>query len=186
MTRSQPRRVATLVMGVPILAVGLCGPASASGNPGTVWHSCSPTSSANACEEAMRRALASDITWQPAELRLTEEQNAAQHLDLGEPGASPGDTLFFDNTLLDESSAEVVGRFVSRCVQMTDAMHHCQGSLLFPDGSIELSTTTALGGDIFAAVAGGTGRHAGVTGQARITPTGEAGVNSIVVDLGTP
>ncbi|HEY5878313.1 MAG TPA: hypothetical protein VIU11_05355 [Nakamurella sp.] len=129
-------------MGVPILAVGLCGPASASGNPGTVWHSCSPTSSANACEEAMRRALASDITWQPAELRLTEEQNAAQHLDLGEPGASPGDTLFFDNTLLDESSAEVVGRFVSRCVQMTDAMHHCQGSLLFPDGSIELSTTT--------------------------------------------
>jgi hypothetical protein len=36
-------------------------------------------------------------------------------------------------------------------------MHQCRGSLLFPEGSIEQSTTMSFGGDIIAAVTGGTG-----------------------------
>lgn len=85
MERSQPRRVATLFVGVPILAVGLCGPASASGNLGTVLHSCRPTSLAvlgQRLQGTDAGAFASNIACQSAELRLTEEQNAAQHLDL--------------------------------------------------------------------------------------------------------
>lgn len=184
MGTTQTRRLAALLVGVPILGTVLTGTSAALSEPPTTDHpGCTPYATANVCENLMSRRQASDSAWKSAELRFKERHHDVRQLDVGDPGASPGDTTFFDNELLDESGSTTVGRFLSRCLQLTDAMYQCQGSLLFPNGTIELSTTTFLGEEIVAAVTGGTGQHAGANGQARITPTGTAGISAILVDL---
>ena len=184
MRTSQLKRAASLIVAVPVLGFGLAGTSIAqAATPPLDHRPCDSFSSANACEQRMVRASANEAVWHSADLRFTDQRGQVTHVDLAEPGPGPGDALVFDNLLLDESGHGVVGRFLSRCGQLTDAMYRCDGSLLFPDGSIELSTTTSFGGDISAAVTSGTGRYAGVAGQVRIFATSNQDRSAIAVEL---
>lgn len=117
-------------------------------------------------------------------LRLRDVRGAESALDLGAPGDSPGDTLFFDNTLRNRADTQTVGRFPSRCTPVSVSDYYCQGSLVFAHSQLELATTSDFGGaSIVAAVVGGTGRYAGARGQARITPTRTPGTSRLVVHL---
>lgn len=185
MNKVHLRRAAWLIATLPVLSAGVAGTYQAHADT-TIPDPppCSPSSSANACEESMSRAEANETVWQSADLRLIEKHGGVKTIDLTEPGSGPGDLMIFDNLLMDESGG-TVGRFLSRCLQVTSAVHQCEGSLLFADGTIQLSTTTLLGGEIIAAVTGGTGRYSGSNGQALIMPTSEVEHSAIAVDLAT-
>jgi hypothetical protein len=144
---------------------------------------CDKFSSANACEYAATREQAVDAAWADSEIVLRDVRNSTRTLDFNVAGAGPGDMMIFDDVLWNPAGTVVVGRFLGRCVQLTDAMHECQGALLFAGGTIELSTVTPIGADVVAVVTGGTGEHSGVGGQALMTPTGTAGIFTIRVDL---
>jgi hypothetical protein len=123
-------------------------------------------------------------------LRLLDVQGGFEYLDLGEPAQSdfdpsPGDVMFFRNTLRDRGDSRDVGRFISRCTSVGDAEFHCQGTLLLGAGKIELATTAdfASSDPIVAAVVGGTARFKNVTGQATITSTETEGRSRLVVEL---
>lgn len=143
---------------------------------------CAATSSVNACDHSLTGVDAGGSV-----LRFLDVQGTTADLDVGDPGSSPGDTLFFDNTLRDRRDTQTLGRFVSRCTQVTGTDFHCQGSLLLEGATIELATTTDFDdpGGIVAAVVGGTGRYQGASGEARISPTATAGTSQLVVHLST-
>lgn len=176
-------RAAALVVATLALLAGFGETSWARDDPASDRPACDKFSSANACEYAAIRAQAVDADWAGAEIVLLDVRTGTRTLDLDGAGAGPGDMVIVDDVLWNSTGTEVVGRFVSRCVQLTAAMHRCDASLLFARGTIELSTVTALGADVIASVIGGTGEHAGVTGQALIEPTGTAGTFRIRVDL---
>lgn len=144
---------------------------------------CDKFSSANACEYAATRAKALNADWSGSEIVLRDVRKEPRTIDFDRVGASAGDVMIFDDTLWNSEGTAVVGRFLGRCVQLTDAMHLCDASLTFAHGTISLSAVTQLGGDSVSTVTGGTGEHAGASGQALITPTGTAGIFQIRVDL---
>lgn len=181
--RKPSRLWAGALLAATAVGAGISGTAWAATDPVPDIPPCSMFSSANACEFAAERAAVRDAEWAQAEIHLRDVRNEVHTVDLDPEGPSRGDTMFFDNTLWDASGATVVGRFVGRCVQLTDAMHHCEGSLLFAQASLELSAVTALGGDIVAAVTGGTGDHSGAGGQVLIAPTATEGTSKLAVDL---
>jgi hypothetical protein len=164
---------------------------------GSVPGGCGPGASLRACEyaaEAQARTASRSVTAEQAGagqsgggvvLRFKDVEGDTTALDVGEVGASPGDTLFFDNLLRDSSGRESVGRFVSRCTQVTASAHHCQGTLLLGGSQLDLATTTKFGdpAGIIASVVGGTGQYAGAGGEARITPTATSGTSRLVVRL---
>ncbi len=181
--RKSARLWAAALFAASAVGAGVGGTAWAATDPVTDIPPCSMFSAANACEFAAARAAARDAEWAQAEIHLRDVRNEVHTVDLDPEGPSRGDTIFFDNTLWDPSGMTVVGRFVGQCVQLSDAMHHCEGGLLFPRASLELSTVTTLGGDIVAAVTGGTGEHSGAGGQVLIAPTATAGTSKLAVDL---
>ena len=183
MKKSRQVKAGALVAAALALGAACGGTSWADANPVPDRQACDRFSSANACEHAGTRVKARDVEWAQAEIVLRDVQNEAHTIDLGAAGPSPGDVIVFENILWNSTGTTAVGRFVSRCVQLTDAMHQCQGTLIFARGTIELSTATALGADIVASVTGGTGEHAGARGQALIVPTGTAGTSRITVDL---
>lgn len=128
--------------------------------------------------------VASDVTTSgTATLRFLDIRGPVSTLDLGPSGGSVGDTLFFDNQLWNRSATARLGRFISRCTTVTATEHHCQGSLLLPEGSLEVATTTDFSAPIVAAVIGGTEAYEGATGEARISPTEAEGTSKLVVHL---
>ena len=136
-------------------------------------------------QSAVRFAgLGSDVGNAPTStLRFLDVRGAVSSLDVGPAESSVGDTIFFDNALWNRSATTRLGRFVSRCTTVTSAEHHCQGSLLLPQGTLEVSTTTDFSAPIVAAVIGGTGAYEGAAGEASISPTGTEGTSKLVVHL---
>ena len=176
-------RAVALVITVVALCAAVGGMSWARVGPIPDRPACDKFSSANACEYAATRAQAVDAAWADSEIVLRDVRNNTRTLDFDVAGAGPADMMIFDDVVWNSMGTAVVGRFLGRCVQLTGAMNACQGSLLFAGGTIELSSVTPLGADIVAVVTGGTGEHAGVGGQALVTPTGTAGISEIRVDL---
>jgi len=114
--------------------------------------------------------------------------------DVGESSSAPhaGDVLAFHNLLrhlhqLDAATRQVLGRFPSRCVLGEGTLARCEGSLELRDGSISVEGTPDLAvTPIEMVVTGGTGRYAGVTGEARLTPTETPGTSLLTVHLQRP
>lgn len=153
-------------------------------------YTCSRTSSANACEHGIALATRHtvdglDRSERPVVLRFKDVRGDPSSLDVGAPGASPGDTEFFDNTLYNRSGTRTVGRFPSRCTQVTGTEYACHGTLLLGGSQLDLATTTDFGDEagIVASVVGGTGRFFGAAGQVSIAPTGTPGTSRLVVRL---
>jgi hypothetical protein len=121
---------------------------------------------------------------------LDISRQVAAH-DVGQPSSEPraGDVLVFDNLLrhpdrLDAVTRQVLGRFPSRCTLDEGTRADCRGSLLLRDGTIDVTGTPDLSvSPIDMQVTGGTGRYAGVTGSARLVPTGTPGTSLLTVDL---
>ena len=132
---------------------------------------------------ALARVATDVTTSRTATLRFLDIRGPVSTLDLGPSGGSVGDTLFFDNELWNRSATTRLGRFISRCTTVTATKHHCQGSLLLPEGSLEVATTTDFSAPIVAAVIGGTEAYEGAAGEARISPTETEGTSKLVVHL---
>lgn len=193
------RKTLIAMLVVPMIGAAGAGAAAASGGSAhPSVEGCGASSSTTACENASSVSAPStlrSVTAQQASsrtrpggsvvLRFRDVEGDTTALDVGEPGNSPGDTLFFDNSLRDSSDSTTVGRFVSRCTQVTDSAYHCQGTLLLDGSQLDLATTTEFRGaaGIVASVVGGTGQYAGVGGEARITPTSAPGTSRLVVRL---
>ena len=111
--------------------------------------------------------------------------------DVGERSSQPrpGDVLVFDNLLrhpdrLDAATRQVLGRFPSRCVMEEGTRASCEGTLELRDGTISLEGTPDLASTpIDTTVTGGTGRYAGVSGSAQLTPTDTPGTSLLTVRL---
>jgi hypothetical protein len=118
-----------------------------------------------------------------ASLRFMDIRDQSYELDVGERGASPGDTLFFNNLLRGREDGRDAGRFASRCSRLPGDLFHCQGTLLLSGSTIEVATTTDLAAPITASVTGGTGAYEAAAGQVRITPTANPGRSRLDVHL---
>jgi hypothetical protein len=114
--------------------------------------------------------------------------------DVGEGSSQPqpGDVLVFNNLLRhpDRSDAvtrQVLGRFPSTCTLEEGTRARCEGQLRLRDGTIDLTATPDLAvSPIDIVVTGGTGRYAGVSGSAQLTPTDVPGTSRLVVRLSRP
>ena len=177
----------TMMAALPFVGVAVTGAFGTQDGPANPA-ACSIISM-TACEHytalAARPHRQSQPTGHVTVLRFKDVQGEHSSLDLGAPGDTPGDVLFFDNPLRNWSETKAVGRFTSRCTQVTDAAYHCQGTLLLEHGTIELATTTDFSGEdgIVAAVVGGTRGRSGANGEVRITPTSTPGTSSLIVRL---
>lgn len=123
-------------------------------------------------------------------IRLLDVAGQVRYLDLGQPAQgdfdpSPGDAFFFANQLWRADGSERIGRFVSTCVAMIGTEFKCSGTLMLPNGTVELGATVdfAAGDPIRSAVLGGTQRFRNVGGDLTITPTATEGTSKIVLQL---
>ena len=86
-------------------------------------------------------------------------------VDLGEPGDSVGDTVVFDQPLLDEGGA-AIGNNSGVCIRTRiDHSYQCQWTLTFDDGSIQVAGREAEQGSSAISIVGGTGVYTGISGQ---------------------
>ena len=89
----------------------------------------------------------------------------ATRVDLGEPGDSVGDTVLFDQPLLDEAGA-AIGNNSGVCIRSRVAhSYQCQWTLTFDDGSIQVAGREADRGSSAISIVGGTGAYMGISGQ---------------------
>jgi hypothetical protein len=119
-------------------------------------------------------------------LRFLDVRDQVFELDVGDPGASPGDVLYFNNRLRTPGDTADAGRFASSCTRLPAELYHCQGSLLLAHSTIELATTTDFSPPIIASVTGGTGAHEGAAGQVSIAPTSNPDRSRLQVHLVRP
>ena len=89
----------------------------------------------------------------------------AQLIDTGEPGDSEGDTLVFDQPLLDEHK-HPIGSNSGYCIR-TRVGHgfQCQWTLILESGSIQVAGRELDQGISAISIVGGTGKYAGITGD---------------------
>jgi len=130
---------------------------------------------------------------QPAEETLSfldiRRQVASHDVGEGSSQPQPGDVLVFDNLLRhpDRSDAvtrQVLGRFPSTCTLQEGTRARCEGRLRLRDGTIDVTATPDLAvSPIDIVVTGGTGRYAGVSGSAQLTPTDVPDTSRLVVRL---
>ena len=89
----------------------------------------------------------------------------AIRVDVGEPGDSVGDTVVFDQPLLDEGGA-AIGNNSGVCIRTrVDHSYQCQWTLTFDDGSIQVAGREAEQGSSAISIVGGTGVYSGISGQ---------------------
>ncbi len=89
----------------------------------------------------------------------------ATQVDLGEAGDSVGDTVVFDQPLLDEAGA-AIGNNSGACIRSRVAhSYQCQWTLTFDDGSIQVAGREADRGSSAISIVGGTGAYMGISGQ---------------------
>ncbi|HEX6150777.1 hypothetical protein [Nocardioides sp.] len=167
---------------LPLVAVALvAGDATATPKPpagfSTPAETPLPADAAAAVELAAPAEFATPSEFAPnrsrggTSLRFLDVRDKVFELDVGDPGASPGDVLSFNNRLRTRDDSADAGRFASSCTRLPGGLYQCQGTLLLVRSTIELATTTDFTEPIIASVTGGTGAHEGATGQVRIAPT---------------
>lgn len=100
-----------------------------------------------------------------------------------------GDVLRFNNHLRfpeaqDAITRQTLGRFPSTCTIEEGTRARCEGELRLRDGKIAVTGAPDLAETpIDMVVTGGTGRYAGVTGSAQLTPTDVPGVSLLTVRI---
>jgi hypothetical protein len=86
-------------------------------------------------------------------------------VDVGDPGDSVGDTVVFDQPLLDEDGA-AIGNNSGVCIRTrVGHSYQCQWTLTFDDGSIQVAGREADQGSSAISIVGGTGVYSGISGQ---------------------
>ena|SRR5207237_4366247 len=162
-----PKRSVTAgAIGVAALAAGAAiafspSPATGSSQVHLSWHG----KAVGSLAEAKRLGHAGA----PNTLTLTDMGVAQSQVDVGDPGGSPGDFMFINLRLFNESAQKVVGRAVVRC-EAAISTENCQGTLrVYKRGQIEIEgifyhTTTQP----VLAVTGGTGEFRGVGGVVNV------------------
>lgn len=95
--------------------------------------------------------------------------NAAEYIDIGEPGDSVGDILTFDQPLLDEEMKEM-GNNSGTCIR-TRIGHsfQCQWTLTFRNGNIQVAGRELDHGTSTLSIVGGTGKYSGISGEMEST-----------------
>jgi hypothetical protein len=114
---------------------------------------------------------------QPRKLTLTTIADArsgvGESVDLGRPGASPGDMFVFDQPLLDTGDMPI-GANAGFCIRtMPGQFSECQWTLTMAKGSITVAGREAELGTSLIPVIGGTGEFACVAGVLTTTPKGD-------------
>jgi len=89
----------------------------------------------------------------------------ATFIDIGEVGDSMGDSLVFDQPLLNEDG-KPIGNNSGICIR-TRVAHsfQCQWTLTFENGSIQVAGREFDKGTSTVAIIGGTGTYAGISGE---------------------
>ncbi|WP_432479030.1 hypothetical protein [Nocardioides sp. GXQ0305] len=176
-----------VVATLPLTALALLGgDATASPTPAdftTPTEAAAPAEPATPADFGTPSETASHRSRDATSLRFLDVRDQVFELDVGDPGASPGDVVFFTNRLRTRDDTANAGRFASSCTQVPGALYQCRGTLLLPDSTIELGTTTDLTAPITASITGGTGAHEGASGQVRIVPTGDPDRSRLQVHL---
>jgi hypothetical protein len=102
------------------------------------------------------------------------------------PNPGRGDTLLFDNTVLDASGATKVGRFRARCSflkatrRFVGSVAICDAVYVLADGTITAIASPTFGPPIHFAVTGGTGAYEGARGSG--VSTNRPGANKPLSD----
>jgi hypothetical protein len=106
-------------------------------------------------------------------LALTERTSSFTSLDLGSPGAGPGDQFTGTGDLLD-AAGNKVGTSIFTCITAAIGIRQCSQVYELADGKITTTgtahvsgTTSPLSDDVFAVI-GGTGKYLGVVAQLRL------------------
>lgn len=122
----------------------------------------------------------------PERLRLLDKADKFEFVDVGAQGQSPGDLFIFENQLRNRADTRTHGRFLSSCVVLvTPGLVSCRGTLELQQGTIEVATAIdlAAGGEIRAAVTGGTRDYRRAHGQMRLSEEVSPGVREMTVEL---
>jgi len=104
---------------------------------------------------------------------VSERVSSATSLDLGTPGAGPGDMFTGTGDLFDAHGAKI-GTSTYTCITAAEGVSQCSQVYAVPGGKIMTAGTTHpdySASPIFdarLAVVGGTGRYAGAAGELRL------------------
>lgn len=112
----------------------------------------------------------------PALFTLVERADFVTILDLGDPGASPGDlTVWGPDPLYDEANETDTGALThGSCLALnTEGDNHCAETVLFADGStIEIQGIQRGSGEpSLTTIVGGSGIYLGATGTVLVDPS---------------
>jgi hypothetical protein len=128
---------------------------------------------------AVAAASASPNITEPRVLHLVSPSDQTQYtyIDLGDPGATPGDLLVFSGPALNQDKTKMVGRIDGHCVftqvnpvtslQLEDCVYavSLKGGQITVQGTFDLTKTVN-----YFAIAGGTGTYENARGQDREEP----------------
>jgi hypothetical protein len=92
-------------------------------------------------------------------------------VDAGAKGDSPGDTIFFRETLL--RNGRKAGTSAVMCVFVSQNEGRCHGTLRLGSGTLEASGGARFGGRFSLPVVGGTGTYAGAAGVLTVIAVSE-------------
>jgi hypothetical protein len=95
-------------------------------------------------------------------LGAVDAPKSERFVDVGAKGASPGDTIFFRETLI--RNGRRTGGSEVMCVTVSSNAGRCYGTLRLGGGTLEASGGTHFGGRFNLPIVGGTGTYAGASG----------------------
>ncbi|HKE97504.1 MAG TPA: hypothetical protein VKG45_01025 [Actinomycetes bacterium] len=103
-------------------------------------------------------------------LVLVQSPPRQQHVDLGDPGPSPGDLLVFASTLADRAG-NPIGDLHIACTQSFDRVAVCGGVFeLSGRGKLSVDASPVFPDPTVGMVTGGTGEFQNARGEAHIDP----------------
>jgi hypothetical protein len=94
-----------------------------------------------------------------------------RYIDAGTKGDSPGDTVFFQETLLQNGRS--AGGSEVMCVFVSRNAGRCYGTLRLGSGTLEAAGGTRFGGRFSLPIVGGTGAYAGASGVLTVIAVSE-------------
>ena len=110
-------------------------------------------------------------------LHTSSKLEHAGSVDNAPVGDSPGDRIFFTETLLD-SSGRVIGHDAADCVRLFDTRSECTGTYSLAGGQVTVQLVQpSFSGTLTytQAITGGTGRYGGASGTVTVhqSPSGD-------------
>ena len=105
---------------------------------------------------------------------------AYTNIDVGPPGASPGDMMVFQSEVIDSTTKEPVGHDSGWCVRTwkSKELSECTFTLTLPDGQISVQGPADRHGETLLAVTGGTGKYSGARGELKLKTRVGVGIDN--------